>query len=267
MYLEHWNLRQLPFENAPNPGLFYPSPMHEEALARLHYVVLQGKSAAMITGAVGCGKTVLSQTLMQRLNKDRFQVAAVTNPAMGPLGFIQTVKDLFQAPNGHGTSKAELWQALVQHLKKNSIIGRRSLLVIDEAQLIHDEKTLEELRMLMNLQSADRMLLSVILLGQLGLERRIERIAPLNQRISIRYKLFPFSFREALSYIKHRLQRADCQKIPFTANALRSVYRYTQGIPREINSLCDRSMLAAFLAGKRIVDQELVTKARKDLRG
>ncbi len=265
MYLEHYDLKILPFENAPNPSFFYPSSMHKEALERLHYTVFQGKGAAMLVGGVGCGKTIISHALIDRLRKDRYRVVAMTNPAFEPTEFLEMVMRLFQVPNGYGRSKAEMLHCLENQLKKNMEEAKGSVLVVDEAQVIHNERTLEELRMLLNLQSKNKFLVILILLGQLELIEKVSKVAPLNQRISIRYKLTPLPYREALYYIKHRLTVAGCKKMPFTAEALEAIFRYTKGIPREINNLCDRSLLATYLADKTIVIPEIVEEAWKDL--
>lgn len=266
MYLEHWDLKILPFENLSNPSFFYPSAMHKEALERLNYTVSQGKGAAMIIGGVGCGKTMLTHAMMHQLTKDHYRVAAMTNPALKPIDFLHMVMRLFQVPNGYGRSKAEMWHSLEKRLRKNTDRTKGTVLVIDEAQVIKNERTLEELRMLLNLQSHDKFLVNVILLGQLELEKQIAQVTPLDQRISIRYRLLPLSFCDVLYYIKHRLDVAGCCKVPFTREALETVYRYTKGIPREINNLCDRSMLATYLADKTTVTQAIVERAWKDLK-
>lgn len=265
MYLEHWEMNILPFENVPNTSFFYPSTMHKEALERLNYTVFQGKGAAMVIGGVGCGKTIISHALIHRLRKDRFRVVAMTNPALDPKDFLTMTMKLFQVPNGYGPSKADMWLSLESQLRKNIVEAKGSVLIIDEAQVINNSMTLEELRMLLNLQSENKFLVSVILLGQLELEEQIAKVTPLDQRISIRYKLTPLPYRDSLYYIKHRLTVAGCRRMPFTAEALEAIFRHTKGIPREINNLCDRSLLATYLVDKTIVTPEIVEDAWKDL--
>ena len=265
MYLEHYDLKILPFENAPNPAFFYPSSMHKEALERLHYTVAQGKGAAMLVGGVGCGKTIISHALINRLRKDRYRVVAMNNPAFEPTEFIEMVLRLFHVPNGYSRSKAEMLHVLESQLKKNIIEAKGSVLIVDEAQVIQNDRTMEELRMLLNLQSKTKFLVNLILLGQLELSEQVAKVSPLNQRISIRYKLTPLPYKDTLYYIKHRLTVAGCRKMPFTAEALEAIYRYTKGLPREINNLCDRSLLATYLADKTVVTHEIVEDAWKDL--
>jgi general secretion pathway protein A len=265
MYQEHWELKLLPFENVPNPTFFYPSPMHEEALSRLTYTVSQGKGAAVIVGGVGCGKTTLSRVLLSRLTDDRYQVATMTNPALEPLDFLQMVMAAFEVNGNHCSSKFAIWDALERQFRINLQQGNGSVLVIDEAQVIENYKTLEELRMLMNLQSDDTFLLNVILLGQPELEERISRSEALFQRVAIRYRLRPFSPSETCQYIKHRLEAAGFNEIPFTRDAARAIVYFTGGNPRVINKLCDRSLLGTYLADQKIVTQKIVREAWEDL--
>jgi general secretion pathway protein A len=256
----------LPFENTPDPSFFYPSSMHKEALERLNYTVSQGKGAAMIVGGIGCGKTIISYALMNRLKKDRYLVAVMTNPAFEPTEFLEMVMRLFRVPNGYDRSKAAMLHCLENQLKKITQRARGSVLIVDEAQVIHKYRTLEELRMLLNLQSKKKFLLNLVLLGQLELSERIARVAPLDQRISVRYKLTPLPYKDSLYYIRHRLTVAGCKKMPFTAEALEAIFKLTKGIPREINNLCDRSLLATYLADRTVATHEIVEEAWKDLR-
>ena len=266
MYLEHWDMNILPFENTPNPSFFYPSSIHKEALERLNYAVAQGKGAAMIVGGIGCGKTIISHALISRLRKDRYRVVAMNNPAFEPNEFLEMVMRLFQVPNGYDRSKAEMLHSLESHLKKNIVEAKGSVLIVDEAQVIRDDRTLEELRMLLNLQTKNKFLVILILLGQLELSEQVAKVAPLDQRISIRYKLTPLPYKDSLYYIKHRLAVAGCRQMPFSAEALEAIFRLTKGIPREINNLCDRSLLATYLADRTVVNHEIVEEAWKDLR-
>jgi len=265
MYQDYWELKLLPFENVPNPALFYPSAIHEEALTRLSYTVSQGKGAAMIVGGPGCGKTTLSRVLMRRLADMRYRVATMTNPALEPLDFLQTVLTAFKVNGNHCSSKFAIWDALENNFRMNLQQNKGSVLVVDEAQVIDNDKTLEELRMLMNLQSNDTFLLNVILLGQPELEERISRSEALLQRVAIRYRLQPFSPSETCRYIRHRLEAAGFKSIPFTAEAITAILNYSSGNPRIINKLCDRSLLGAYLADKKVVTRTTVREAWEDL--
>jgi len=265
MYLEHWNLNLLPFENVPNPAFFYPSTTHEEALERMKYAVLFGKGAAMISGGVGCGKTILSRAVLKILEKERYQVAAMTNPLLAPVAFLHSVMCSFQESYNSTPSKTTLWNELEDRLRKNMERGKGSVLIIDEAQAINDKRTLEELRMLLNLQTDDKFLLTLVLLGQLELEQLVDEVEPLKQRIAVKYRLDPLSFSDVSAYIAHRLRVAGCNQSPFADEAMESIYSYTEGVPRDINNLCDRSLLAAYLEDADAVSRDIVEKAWQDL--
>jgi len=265
MYQYHWELKLLPFENVPNPALFYASPMHEEALTRLRYTVSQGKGAAMIVGEAGCGKTTLSRVLMKRLTDMHFRVATMTNPAVDPFDFLQTVLAAFKVNGNQCSSKFAIWDTLENNFRMNLQQNKGSVLVVDEAQVIDNDKTLEEMRMLMNLQSNDTFLLNVILLGQPELEARISRSEALLQRVAIRYRLRPFSPSETCRYIRHRLEATGFKRIPFTSEAITAILKYSSGNPRIINKLCDRSLLGAYLADKKVVTRTTIREAWDDL--
>jgi general secretion pathway protein A len=265
MYLEHWNLNHLPFENVPNPAFFYPSPTHEEALERLKYAVHYGKGAAMITGGVGCGKTILSRALINNLEKERFHVAAMTNPLLAPVAFLHSVMCSFKESYGDAPPKAKLWNELEDRLKRNMERGKGSVLIIDEAQAISDRRTLEELRMLLNLQTDDKFMLTLILLGQLELEHLVEGAEPLQQRIAIKYRLNPLSLTDVGAYVGHRLRIAGSNQSPFSDEALETIHACTRGVPRDINNLCDRSLLAGYLENIERVDKAVIDEAWQDL--
>ena len=266
MYQEHWGLKLLPFENVPNPAFFYCSPTHEEALTRLSYTVSKRKGAAVIVGAVGCGKTTLGRALIRLLAYQRYHVAAMTNPALDPLDFLQMIMVLFKVKDNHCSSKGRIWQALERQLETNLQRSRGSVLVIDDAQVIHDDKTLEEITMLLNLQSKDKYLLNVILLGQPELEARIRHCEALLQRVAIRYRLRHLSTSETVQYIRYRLKAAGVKRMPFTSEALESIVTYTRGNPRVINQLCDRSLLSTYMAKEKLVTGESVREAWEDLK-
>ena len=265
VYLKHWNLNKPPFETVPTTTFFYPSSMHEEALERMSYTVFQGKGAAMISGEVGCGKTMLSHILIKRLPKERYEVVTMSNPALGSVEFIQMIMKLFQVQYEEGFSKTTMWKMLEEKFQQNLSNGTGSVLIIDEAQVVVKQETLEELRMLQNLQSEDKFLVTVILLGQLELEQKIKSCLPLDQRISVRYRLLPLPLIDAIKYIKHCLLLAGCKNIPFTKRAVHTIFQYTKGIPRQINNLCDRSLLTGYLASQELVTKDIVEEAWEDL--
>ena len=164
MYSEYWGFEKPPFSNVPTQRLFYRSPQHEEALSRILYVVEHRKGVAMLTGEVGCGKTTIAKALKDYLNQDKFSFHLLSNPALDPLDLIKAILLNFDIKSENGT-KPVLLNQLTERLVKNAKKGLNTILAIDEAHVIHNEATLDELRMLLNLQVNDEFLITLILLG------------------------------------------------------------------------------------------------------
>ena len=260
MYREHWGLKDLPFENVPDPRYFYPSPEHQEALMRLFYAVNNRKGAAMLTGEVGCGKTILSRTLVQDLAGDRYEIGLVANPSLPPLDFLREILYQLGVESG-STSKLDLLHALNDLVVKNLNAGKDTVVMIDEAQAIEDEATLEELRLLLNFQLNERFLLTLILIGQPELREKVGRIRQLDQRIAIKYHLGPLSPEEMRKYILFRLEKAGLHREVIAPESFAEIHRITHGIPRDINNLCDLSLLLGFSRGAQMIDLQVIQKA------
>jgi general secretion pathway protein A len=260
VYREHWGLKELPFENVPDPRYFYPSPEHQEALMRIFYAVNNRKGAAMLTGEVGCGKTILSRTLIQDLSGDRYEVGLVANPSLSPLDFLREI--LYQlGVESNSSSKLDLLHALNDLVVKNLNAAKDTVILIDEAQAIEDEATLEELRLLLNFQLNERFLLTLILVGQPELREKVGRIRQLDQRIAIKYHLGPLSPEETRKYILYRLEKAGAQKEILSPEGFSLIHRNTHGIPRDINNLCDMCLLLGFGSGAHELDLQTIQKA------
>lgn len=263
MYLEYWGLKRFPFENVPNPDFMYYSPEHEEALARLLYVVRGNKGVVLISGEVGSGKTTLSRVLINQLPPDEYDIGLMTNPSLKPLDFLREVLYNLGLDPGRFKSKASLLKILRETMLKNLRENRTTLLIFDEAQLI-SKQTFEEIRLLLNFQLNDRFMMTVILLGQPELRTTVKSIAQLDQRIAIRYHLNPLNETETERYIDFRLKKAGAGKVLFTDNGKGEVYRHSLGTPRVINNICDMSLMIGFIARAHRVDADIVRKAIED---
>jgi len=262
MYLEYWGLEKYPFENVPDPEFMYYSQEHEEALVRLVYAAKRRKGAALLTGEVGCGKTVLSKVFIQQLPDDEYDIGLIINPALEPVDLLKEI--LYQLGlNNNTNSKADFLDILNERMLENMRQDKTTLLIIDEAQLISKE-TFEEVRLLLNFQLNDRFLLTLILIGQPELRNIIKDIKQLDQRIGIRYHLNPLNSEEVVKYITFRLEKAGLTKNIFTSQAMDDVYNYSQGIPRKINNVCDMSLLIGFSAKAEAIDSGIVSEAVRD---
>jgi general secretion pathway protein A len=260
MYLTYWKLKEFPFENVPNSRLFFYSGQHEEALARLLYATQHQKGAAMITGEVGSGKTTVGRAFMDRLHESEYHIVSIINPALSPTEFVRTIL-LEMGSDLSSDSMGVLLRELYNRLLQNAEQGVKTVLVVDEAHVIESNSTFEQLRMLLNMQANNRFLLTLILMGQPLLRKKLAAIRPLEERISIKYHMDPFSLRDTVRYIVFRLKRAGAANPLFTRQSVDLIYDYSHGIPLRINNVCDRSLLIGFMKKAKIIDSKIVMDA------
>ena len=258
-YLGYWSLAELSFVNVPDSKYYFPSPMHEEALHRLLYGIETQKGALMLTGEIGCGKTLLSRALFSHLSSQEYDLALMVNPALEVNQFLS--ETLYQLGIQASGPKVELIHRLDNKLLENHKRGLRTVLVVDEAHIIQDELLFEELRLLLNFQLNDRFLLTLVLIGQPELNERVLAIKQFAQRISIRYHLGTFNADETAEYVKFRLKAAGSVKEIFTPSALHGVFRHSGGIPRNINTLCDLALLTGYMENATSIDIPTVERA------
>ena len=266
MYLKHWGLQKAPFGNVPSRDVFYRSPQHEEALRRLLYAIEYHKGVAMLTGEVGCGKTTVIKALLNHLNKDLFQLKTISNPALQPMDLIKAIllKLGDNSDNGNG-SKTMLLDRLQKLLYQNAQNGISTVLAIDEAHVIANRSTLDELRMLLNMQFEDDFLITLILLVQPPLLKNITELQPLKERISIKFNLDPLDINDTLRYVVFRLKCAGATRGIFSREAIDRIYDYSGGIPLRINNACDRCLLIGLMRKANIIDSKIVEDAIEDL--
>lgn len=270
MYLEHFGLKEPPFAITPDPRFVFLSERHRDALAHLLYGIGQGGSGGfvLLTGEVGTGKTTLSRLLLEQLPENT-RVALVLNPRLSPTELLETVcEELKLDIEGRRGSVKRLVDALNAHLLEAYAGGLRVVLLVDEAQNLSSE-ALEQIRLLTNLETPTQKLLQIILIGQPELRALLERqeLRQLSQRITARYHLTPLDAAETEEYVRHRLSVAGCQRMPFTRLALRAIYRHARGIPRLINVIADRALLAAYARGLDTVGESLVHAAAQEALG
>lgn len=266
MYEAYWELSEPPFQNSPNPKFLYLSPEHEEALTRIEYAVTHRKGAALLTGEYGCGKTTLSRALLQRLEPERYEVGLLTNPCWEPIDFLRELLYQMGAEAPEGT-KVELLHSLQDLFYRNFQAGRDNVVIVDEAQLIEDEAVFEELRLLLNFQLDESFLVMLLLIGSTELRERIQRMRQLDQRLSIRYHLNALDYRHTAGYIMHRLKLAGQAGRVFTDEAVRLIFDFTRGVPREINNVCDVSLLVGYSKRVGEIDDKIVAEVIKDTVG
>jgi general secretion pathway protein A len=263
MYLGYWGLKKYPFENTPDPHFFYLSAEHSEALSRLIYAIQRNKGGILLTGEIGCGKTLISRVLIQQHVDETIDIALINNPALIPLDFLGDILYQFGISAPPGIGKAEILKRLNDRLIGNYQNNKSTLLIIDEAQTVPPD-TLEEIRMLLNFQLNDRYLLNLLFLGQPELRDIIVSNKQLNQRIAIRYHLNPLSRKDMDEYVVFRLRKAGLEKNIFSEDALEAIFSYSEGIPRKINNICDIALLIGSGIKSTGIDKVLVEGVMKD---
>jgi len=266
MYEKHFGLTERPFSIAPDPRFLYMSQQHREALAHLLYGVGEGGGFVQLTGEVGTGKTTVCRCLLEQL-PDHVDVALILNPSVTALELLASVCHELRIPYAReAASIKSLTDALNAHLLEAHAKGRRTVLIIDEAQNLSAE-ALEEVRLLTNLETTREKLLQIILIGQPELRSLLARedLRQLSQRITARYHLEPIHRAETAAYVRHRLQVCGASETVFTEAAIDVVQKLSKGVPRLINVICDRAMLGGFVEGKRRIDVAIVDKAAREV--
>lgn len=264
MYEHYWKLREKPFRNTPDPRYLFFSRAHEEALTRMLYTIAENQGAMLFTGAVGAGKTLLSRVLVDQLDPNRFDMAYIDHPSLTDTEILEEILRQFGYEVEH-CSKPKLLQLLRECLQNQRDHGRTTIVLVDEAQMIENEQTLEELRLLLNFQQTEDFGLTLILVGQPELRRIVEDIPQLYQRLSVRYHLDPLGKEEAHAYIRHRLTVAGGEEDVFTANAEKLIVQVAEGVPRRINSLADMALLVGFGMKAPVIDDAIIRQVASDM--
>ncbi len=266
MYQSYFGLTEAPFSIAPAPRYLYMSQRHQEALAHLLYGVNGGGGFVLLTGEIGAGKTTVCRCLLEQIPA-ACDVAYIFNPKLTVAELLATICVEFgiACPPGNGSIKVFV-DCINAHLLDAHARGRHAVLIIDEAQNLSPD-VLEQMRLLTNLETSERKLLQIILIGQPELVQILGRpeLRQLAQRIVARYHLGPLTRAEVEAYVRHRLDVAGARKPLFPSALTRRLYRASGGVPRIINVLCDRALLGAYVQGKEAVDRKTLRQAEREV--
>ncbi len=264
MYETFYGLTARPFTKTPDPKFLFLSRSHEEALARLQYAV-EEKELILLTGDVGCGKTTLTRAMMDILG-ERYRMVTIINPVLTPAQFLRALAKRLDidVPTVY---KADLLDAIYEKVYREYEAGTSIVIIIDEAQLIPSRDTFEEIRLLTNFQLDNTNLLSLVLVGQTDLRKRLNHKAyiPLKQRIGLYYHLGPIGQDEIREYVQHRLRTSGREHMLFTDEALRLLHKYSEGVPRVINSIATSALLDGFANETAIIDAPLIDGAAREM--
>ena len=266
MYQSYYGLTEMPFHITPDPKFLYLSPPHQEALQHLKYGVGERKGFIVLVGEVGCGKTTLCRKFLSELDPDHYDTALILNPRVNETQMLRAILAELGEKN-LAKSKVDLVAQINELLLARIAQGREIVLIIDEAQNLSFE-VFEQVRLLSNLETDKQKLLQIILMGQPELKDKLalEELRQLRQRILVHFELRPLTRAEMDHYIQHRLTLAGGMGRPvFSKWALRRIYRVSEGIPRIINNLCDKSLLSAFIRDSDEVTYWDVRRAAKEM--
>lgn len=266
MYCQFYGLKEKPFNVTSDPAFFFFSRKHKEALAHLTYGVAQRKGIIVITGEIGTGKTTLCRFFLNQLEKN-VKTAFILNPYLPEIQLLEAIVNDFGIVV-RDKSRLSLISEFNKFLLSESECGNNVVLIIDEAQNLKIHQ-LEQVRLLSNLETQKSKLLQIILVGQPELNRKLDLydLRQLQQRITVRYHITPLDKDEVIRYIEHRLSIAcgSVEKIQFSEEALKMIYDFSCGVPRLINIICDRALLAAFVDDTHKINSEIIKKCNEEL--
>lgn len=266
MYDQFYGFREAPFHITPDPRFLYFSHRHREAFNHLLFGITERKGFIQLTGEVGAGKTTVCRAILEELGP-RYRTALILNPCLTPTQLLRAILTELGLPPGR--DRVACLERLNAFLLEQVRGGHDVVLVIDEAQDL-DRDLLEQVRLLSNLETDRRKLLQIVLIGQPELKEKLDHksLRQLRQRITVRYHLAPLSRSETELYVQHRLRVAGANSRPtFSRWALWRVYRYSRGIPRLINAVCDKTLLCGYVAGTDRLGLRHVRRAVRELEG
>lgn len=267
MYESFFGFERPPFNNVPDTSFFYGSERHTEALSQLVCAVQGRKGFAVLTGEVGAGKTTVTRALYRRLGPDTV-TATITNSRLTGVQLLWSVAKEFGIENLR-PSRPELLESINGFLLRMLAEDRNVVVLVDEAQDL-PLSTLEELRLISNLETETEKLIQIILVGQPELRKSIDHpdLRQLRQRIALRFHLAGLDVDETKAYVQHRLRVAGpTSDVRFTDRGLNAVYRYSRGIPRLINLCCDKALLVAYTEEENKIDQRIVMDGIREIEG
>lgn len=268
MLLEFYGLAEPPFSITPDPRFVFLSERHRDALAHLHYGITQGGGGGFVqlTGEVGTGKTTLCRLLLEQL-PENVRVALVLNPLLSPVELLETIAEELRLDIGEARGSLKgLYDRLNAYLIDAYAQGLRVVVIIDEAQNLSKE-ALEQVRLLTNLETPTQKLLQMVLLGQPELRELLAKpeLRQLAQRITARYHLTPLAADEAEAYLRHRIAVAGAMRFPFTRLAVKRLHQHSEGVPRLLNVIAERALLAGYAREESPVGERLVDLAAREV--
>ncbi len=265
-YLEFYKLKEHPFSNVVDNRFYFKGTQHSEALVRLKYAIDTKKGLAVVIGDIGAGKTTLARRLLEELDENIYEVVllVVTHSAVSAEWLLKKLAMQLGVTDVK-EEKVELLSQIYKRLFELGEQGKVPVIIIDEVQMLKSKEIMEEFRGLLNMEMPEGKMVNFIFIGMPELDSVLALDEPLKQRVAIRVKLKSFSEEETKEYIVHRMHIAGSPKNPFTEDAMPAIYRYSNGVPRLINTICDNALLNGLLFKTNVIDEAIIKAAAIDL--
>lgn len=266
-YLEYYRLGEHPFSNVVDSRFYYNSPQQSEAIVKLKYAVDTMKGLAVVIGNIGAGKTTLARRLLEQLDEEHYEAAllVIIHSSVSSEWLFKKFAMQLGVKNV-SENKLELLGEIYKRLHEIREEGKRAVVLMDEVQMLNSKEIMEEFRGLLNMESAEGKMVNFIFFGLPELDHVLSLDEPLKQRVASRIRLAAYSEDNTGDYIRHRLQVAGCSTNEiFSTEAIRMIYRYSNGIPRLINTICDNALLEGFLNKREVIDETIIRAVAIDL--
>ena len=265
-YLEYYKLDEHPFSNVVDSRFYYNSPQQAEAVQKLKYAVDTKKGLAVVVGNIGAGKTTLARKLLEELEEEHYEAAllVIIHSSVSSEWLFKKFALQLGVKNVRD-DKIELIGEIYKRLHEINEEGRKAVVLMDEVQMLNSREIMEEFRGLLNMESQEGKMVNFIFFGLPDMDRVLSLDEPLKQRIAVRIKLRAFTEDNTREYIKHRLNVAGCTNEIFTEAAVNLIFRYSNGSPRLINTICDNALLEGYLFKSPVIEESTITAVAMDL--
>lgn len=265
-YTDYFDFEREPFSNAPNDRFYFNSEQHNQALLRLKYSVDSDKGLAVLVGGVGTGKTTLARRMLDNLPIEKYEssLLVMIHSAITPEWILSRICMQLGVKNPD-VNPLKMLKQLYERLLQIEKEGRKAVVLIDEAQMLQTRELMEEFRGLLNLEIPDKKLLNIVFFGLPALDDVMKLDEPLAQRVAFKYTLKPLSEEDTKQYITYRLKVAGCESSPFSEDALSLIQKYSGGVPRLINTICDNALFETFLRHGKEISSRIVSNVAEDL--